>query len=228
MRQVILLVVCVLVVLLIRRYASSSDKGGDLKRAWSETPAVPGVLAGRQGLPVEVVHEAGAPGSDATGVLINRRELTREQAATIVALYHYAPLPGRYWYDARSGAWGLEGREAAGFLIPGHDFGTLAADASAGHTGVFINGRQLNLIEAARLQQTFGAVYPGHWWLDGRTGYYGLEGNPMPLGNIITAMQTQRSGRGGDNFWYSSTAGGNDNGQSGYVDVNGTIAGFDR
>lgn len=34
--------------------------------------------------------------------------------------------------------------------------------------------------------------------------------------------------RAGDNFWSSSTACGNDNGQSGYVSVGGTIVGYDR
>jgi hypothetical protein len=163
-----------------------------------------------------------------TGVYINGKELTRDQVMALAATYGPIPARGRYWYDARSGAWGIEGREAAGFLLPGHDFGPMSPDASHGNTGVFINGRQINLIEAVRLQQTFGAVYPGHWWLDGRTGYYGLEGNPMPLGNIVAALQRQRSGRGGDNFWCSVTACGNDNGQSGYVDVGGTIVGYDR
>jgi len=42
---------------------------------------------------------------------------------------------------------------------------------------------------------------------------------------IANAMQQPRSG---DNFWGSATARGNDNGQSGFVDVGGTIVGYDR
>jgi len=34
--------------------------------------------------------------------------------------------------------------------------------------------------------------------------------------------------QGGDNFWSSATACGNDNGQSGYVSVDGTTVGYDR
>ena len=34
--------------------------------------------------------------------------------------------------------------------------------------------------------------------------------------------------RGGDNFWSSSTACGNDNDQSGYVSVDGNTVGYDR
>ena len=164
----------------------------------------------------------------ATGAFINGKELTRNQATAMASIYHYPQVRGHYWYDTRSGAWGLEGHEAAGFLLPGHDFGPMSSDASHGNTGVFINGRQINMAEAIRIQQTFGAVYQGRWWLDGRTGYYGLEGNPRPLGNIITALQSQRSGRGGDNFWCSATACGNDNGRSGYVSVKGVTVGYDR
>jgi len=163
-----------------------------------------------------------------TRIFINGRELTKEQVIALAQTYHYFPPPGRYWYDTRSGAWGVEGHETAGFILTGHDFGPLAANASRGNTGVYINGREINMIEGARIYQTFGAVYRGHWWLDGRTGYYGVEGNPMPLGNIVAALQAQRNGRSGDNFWCSATACGNDDGNSGYVDVGGTIVGYDH
>lgn len=162
--------------------------------------------------------------SEHTGSFINGRELTPDQAMALAATYHYAPPRGRYWYDPMSGAWGVEGREAVGFILPGYDFGPLAADASAGNTGVFINGREINMIEAANLQRTFGAVYQGHWWLDGRTGNYGLECNPMPMGNIIAALRAQNSGRNGDNFWSSATARGNSAGGCSYVSVDGATA----
>ncbi|HXY23832.1 MAG TPA: zinc ribbon domain-containing protein [Candidatus Acidoferrum sp.] len=42
---------------------------------------------------------------------------------------------------------------------------------------------------------------------------------------VMNAMRQQQSG---DNFWSSVTACGNDNVQSGYVDVGGTIVGYDR
>jgi hypothetical protein len=175
--------------------------------------------------PIRASESNTTPG---TKILINGRELTKEQVIALAQAYHYFPPPGRYWYDTRSGAWGVEGHETAGFILTGHDFGPMAATASKGNTGVFINGREMNMIEAVRIYQTFGAVYRGQWWLDGRTGYYGVEGNPMPVGNIVMALRSQRSGRGGDNFWCSVTACGNDNGKSGYVDVGGTIVGYDH
>lgn len=170
-----------------------------------------------------------AQNQPAASVFINGRELAPEQIRGLQSTYRSVPLPGRYWYDSLSGAWGFEGREAAGFIFPGHDFGPLAREASRGNTGVFINGREINAIEALRIQQTFGAVYPGKWWLDGRTGNFGIEGNPFPLGNVTAALQAQHSGNSGDNFWSSATAAGNDNGSSGYVNVGGgTIVGYDR
>jgi len=168
--------------------------------------------------------------ADTTGVYVNGRELSTNQAQQLVALYHSQLIRGRYWYDARSGAWGLEGRETAGFLMPGYDFGPIAENASNGHTGVFINGRQLPYVEVAQLQAMFGAVYPGRWWLDAR-GFFGVEGNPLPLGNLVAAIQSRRAASGrarGDNFWCSTTACGNDNGSSGYVDVDGVIVGYDH
>lgn len=168
------------------------------------------------------------PAVAGTNVFVNGRELTQKQIVGITLTYHYAPIPGRYWYDSRSGAWGLEGREAVGFLLPGHNLGPLPANASNGNTGVFINGRQINLVEAMWIRQSFGAVYRGRWWLDGRTGYYGLEGNPMPLGNARAALQAKRGGQKGDNFWCSRTACGNDDGHTGYVNVDGNIVSWDH
>jgi len=165
---------------------------------------------------------------ETTRVFINARELTRQEVTNLVVIYHYVPPPGQYWYDGRSGAWGVFGHETAGFILPGHDFGPVAVDASNGNTGVFVNGRELNMAEALNIQRSLGAVYRGHWWLDGRTGNFGVEGNPLPQGNIIALMRAQQSTRRGDNFWCSVTACGNDNGSSGYVDVGGKIVGYDH
>jgi hypothetical protein len=159
-------------------------------------------------------------------VYVNGAELSSRQLRTIAQTYDFAPPPGRYWYDSRSGAWGLEGHETAGFIYPGHNFGPLSEDASRGDTGVFVNGRELNMIEARTLRQTFGVVYRGRWWLDGRTGYWGAEGDPIPRGNILAALRAQqRSNTGGDNFWSSGYARGNSSGGCGYINVDGVTVG---
>jgi hypothetical protein len=43
-----------------------------------------------------------------------------------------------------------------------------------------------------------------------------------------TIANTMRRQQSGDNFWSSATAYGNDNGQSGYVSVDGITVGYDR
>jgi len=172
------------------------------------------------GAPRPAVHE-----SPRTGVVINSRELSPQQMVFLTSTYRYAPPRGRYWYDATSGAWGVEGRETSGFILPGYDLGPLAADASAGNTGVFINGREINTVEALGVQRTFGAVYQGHWWLDDRTSSFGLEVDPMPIGHLIEMLRTKGRGAGGDNFWSTSTAMGNSSGGCSYVNVgNGQTA----
>jgi hypothetical protein len=136
---------------------------------------------------------------EGTGVFINEKEAPPEQLAQLKQLYGMAPPKGRYWYDSRSGLYGMWGFEAAGYIRPGHDFGIVPAQASRGNTGVFINGREINLTEALFVQSIFGAVYQGRWWLDGHTGNVGLEPNPMPLANVVVALQQSQRSRGRDN-----------------------------
>ena len=127
-----------------------------------------------------------------TGVFVNEHEISQTQLGALASVYGAAPPKGRYWYDARSGLYGYWGREAWGYIRPGHDFGALSSRASSGNTGVFLNGREINTAEAAFFYRIFGVVYRGHFWLDGRTGYIGVEGNPMPVTNLVEAIR--RSG----------------------------------
>ncbi len=154
----------------------------------------------------------------------------------------YGVVPsGRYWYDSVSGLFGLWGQEAAGFLRPGHDFGKVPANASAGDTGVFINGRQLNPLEAAYFMQVFGPAFgaisaqsTGRWWFDGTTGNVGLEGNPMPLANFLLALQQQAQqhqqggqyggggyGGGGSYRWNTHSGSGGVEGRCVFANVKG-------
>ena len=156
--------------------------------------------------------------TSSTGVLINEVEATRAQLDELRNMYGAAPPAGHYWYDTRSGLYGAWGHEAAGYIRPGHQFGELPENASHGNTGVFINGRQINMTEAMFFQRIFGAVYQGRWWLDGATGNVGMEGNQMPMANIVLALQqAQRSG-GGDSGGYrwrdeiNGSSGGAENG----------------
>lgn len=169
-----------------------------------------------------------APASAQTGVIVNGRPLTPEDVIQIRSLYGLVAAPGRYWYDTRSGLWGGEGRQPIGLILPGHAFGPLSPRASAGNTGIFINGREINMIEALYIQRLFGAAYRGYWWLDGRTGYLGLEGNPTPVANVFAVLQqAQRGGSGGGAYsWWSATARGASDGKCGYVNAGGSTVMF--
>jgi len=142
-----------------------------------------------------------------TRTVINGIVLTDQQKAQFMQVYGVAPLAGNFWYDSRSGLWGVQGREAFGVIRPGHDYGTLSPSASAGTTGVSINGRQINMAEAMYIQRLLGSVMPGRWWLDGATGYFGLEGSPMPVGNAYLAARAAKGQSGGGANYYNDGMG---------------------
>jgi hypothetical protein len=140
--------------------------------------------------------------TDKTDTIINGITLTAQQKSEFVRTYGTPPLAGRFWYDSRSGLWGVDGREAFGILRPGHNYGQLSPTASRGTTGVYINGRQINIAEALYLRNLLGAVVPGRWWLDGATGYFGLEGSAVPAGNLyVVARNAARSSGGGAHYY---------------------------
>src|SRR5262245_4703776 len=161
-----------------------------------DRPAAVGKDAGAQ-------PAAAAPASQpverqaGTGIFVNERELTPEQVEQLRQTYGAVAPKGRYWYDPKSGLFGYWGFEAAGYLRPGHDFGPLAANASRGNTGVFLNGREINLTEAAYFQRIFGVVYRGRYWLDGETGNLGVDGNPTPIVNLVAAVRQAQASAGG-------------------------------
>lgn len=172
---------------------------------------------------------ATAAGQIAARVVINGRALTAGDIENFEKLYRMKPAPGNYWYDGKSGLYGAVGQPAAGFMHPGHDLGPLAADASKGNTGVFINGREQTLSEVQMLTHLARTqVLPGRYWLDAR-GNAGYEGNPVPVGNLFAAAVAAQQGggggggRGGDNFWSSRFSAGNYNSDNsaGYVSLPG-------
>lgn len=160
-------------------------------------------------------------------VVINGRTLPAAELAEFVRVYRVEPVAGDYWYDAKSGLYGVVGQPAAGFMFPGHELGKLAPDASRGRSGVFLNGRQLPQPELLFFTAVWGEPIPqGRYWLDGQ-GDVGYEGMPMPVGNLYARAQVTLGGGGGggggDNFWSSRFSAGNytDDNRSGYVSVPG-------
>jgi hypothetical protein len=161
-------------------------------------------------------------------VIVNGRELTQAQLEAFRKVYGVIPAAGRWWYDAVSGMYGAEGQAATGFMYPGHDLGPLAADASHGTMPVFINGRQLTVVEVNYLAWLAGgAVMPGRYWVDAQLNW-GYEGVPYPAGNLRQAAIARsaggsRRGGGGDNTWSGLVGGGNynDDNTVGYVSIPG-------
>ena len=166
----------------------------------------------------------------ADGITINGSLLSAEEVRGITNTYGIEPRPGNYWYDPVSGLYGVVGYQAYGFMLTGHDFGPLSRTCSNGFSGVLVNGRELQAAEVQLLNRILGApVQRGSYWLDS-FGNAGIEGSPVPLGNLfVAAAQNGYSGSssgsagGGDNFWSTAFSAGNSDrgGTRGYVSVPG-------
>ena len=121
-------------------------------------------------------------------VFINRQALSQEQVAGFERQYQTRLIDGRYWYDARCGAWGLEGGPTVGFILPSLSLPQpMPADISAGGTGIFINGRELHPVDRQALIGMFGTAIPGRYWLDAY-GNLGVEGGGV-IANLAAAAQ---------------------------------------
>ncbi len=119
-----------------------------------------------------------APARARSDVMVNGVELDSRTIQSLEAAYATRVLPGRYWYDARSGLWGSIGGPGIGQIAPGLRLGgPLSREASGGLTAVIVNNRALHPTEVAWLQRQFGRVLPGRYWLDA-SGLAGFEGGP--------------------------------------------------
>ena len=128
-------------------------------------------------------------------VVVNGQPLSAEETRALEQRFAIRTRPGRYWYDAVSGAWGFERGPTAGFLPSGLRLGgPLRADASGGGTGVFINGREIHPMDVAALSR-LGPVWPGRWWVNAQ-GYFGPEGGAA-WGNLWAAAQQRGAVAGG-------------------------------
>jgi hypothetical protein len=115
-------------------------------------------------------------------------------------------MDGRYWYDEKCGAWGVEGGPTLGFIFPGLDLpGPMPADISGGGTGIFINGREIHVQDQMALQQIFGVAIPGRYWLDAQ-GNLGVEGG-MAIANLAAAMQAAAGQQYGSAYGAGGTVG---------------------
>jgi hypothetical protein len=154
-----------------------------------------------------VAPDPGEQSPDAGGgVVINRVKLGSEQVEKLERQYGTRIPEGRYWYDARCGAWGLEGGPTQGFIMAGLELpGPMPADVSGGGTGIFFNGREIHVQDQMALQQVFGFTIPGRYWLD-EIGNLGVEGSTVPIANLAAAVQAARGGQYGSATGVGGTA----------------------
>ncbi len=157
----------------------------------------PLVLALAAALATEPAH------AQARNVIVNGARLADGQVTTLQRQYGVRIHDGDYWYDGRTGAWGLRGGPTVGFVVPGLALGgALRRDASGGNTGVVINGRELHWLDVTRLQQIV-PVYRGSYWMDAN-GNFGLVGGPL-IGNIWALSQRSGGRREGILSTYDKT-----------------------
>ena len=136
----------------------------------------------------------GSQSASSRSIIVNDQRVTDQQVQALEQAYRTRIPDGNYWYHKVSGAWGLRGGPTSGYMVPSMNLGgPLRADASNGDTGVFVNGRQLQLVEVLILMKIYGQVNRGRIWLDGQ-GNWGAEGGPM-MDNVIAA--SRRAGLGG-------------------------------
>lgn len=111
------------------------------------------------------------------GIVVNGQPLSEETVRQLQQVYPVAIPPGRYWYDAISGAWGHEGQPIAGQMMPGLALGgPLQANASRGTSGVFINGRQITTGEKTYIEMLCQTpVAQARYWIMA-SGIGGYEG----------------------------------------------------
>jgi len=153
-------------------------------------------------------------------IIVNGVELDANQGSGL--MQYYGPIPaGNYWYDHMSGLWGLQGEPGTGQIMPNLPIGgSLPSNASGGGTGVFVNGREIHVKEYLYLQQLYGVVVPGRYWMNAQL-IGGFEGQPASF-NLGAASGGQGSGSGSG--YNRNTIGGglmSDGSCSGYLHPSG-------
>lgn len=125
-------------------------------------------------------------------IFINGAELEKHQGRALIILYGQIPA-GNYWYDRKSGLWGKVGGPSSGQFLPNMGLGgELDPQASGGGTEVFVNGREIHVKELNRLQELYGEIQPGRYWMNARL-VGGRVGEPA-IFNLNAAGDNQTAG----------------------------------
>lgn len=134
-------------------------------------------------------------------VYVNGQKVPISELKAIKINYGITIGDGNYWYDSRCGAWGFKNGPTQGFIPARLKVGGyLKSTASNGKTNVFVNGRELPLVDVRALQRIINVV-PGRFWLDdkGNGGYEGMA----PTFNLVYLTRQ----KGGNSFYRNSYTG---------------------
>ena len=143
----------------------------------------PGFAMAQNGLP-----RLRTPCGKSTGVVVNGKTLSAQILGRFRAHGTEIP-PGRYWYDAKTGAWGTQGQGTQGFLQAGLRLGgKLKANASNGQSVIFINGRRLPYSDVQALRRMGVNAPAGKYWCRAN-GDCGRQGSHEVLVNLRQAQQ---------------------------------------
>ena len=158
--------------------------------------------------------------AEQTNIVVNGVALSADTVRVLQQVYPVAIAPGRYWYDAVSGAYGREGEPIAGQMIAGLALGgPLRADASRGTAGVFINGRQITGGEKAYIEQLCQTpVVSARYWIL-FNGLGGFEGGPaiFDLGQCPGLARPSGGGRSMSKTYCDSNGNCTSTGVLGYI-----------
>lgn len=136
-------------------------------------------------------------------LVINDVVVPAQTVAQLEAAYHVKFVPGSYWYDRMTGAFGLKGGPCSGIGVAGLNIGgPLKANASGGGSNVFINGRDLHPQDVLAFQ-TFMQVIPGRYWMDAY-GNFGYENVPYALGNVYQLYRAKFGRSSGATSYYKN------------------------
>jgi hypothetical protein len=131
------------------------------------------------------LHRAGADTATKArasrpAVVVNGRKLDARKLESLERDAKVRILQGSYWYDGVSGAWGLAGGPALGYVPAGLEvLGPLDSKAPSPRTGFFVNGRELDPKDVTELRALV-EIPEGRYWVDAK-GSIGFEGNPTPF-----------------------------------------------
>ena len=131
--------------------------------------------------------------------IVNDQPVAADTILQLEKKYGVKCVPGNYWYDKMTGAFGKHSGPCTGIGVSGLQIGgQLKANASAGIINVFINGRELHLVDVQSLQ-TFMQVMPGRYWMDAY-GNFGFENYPA-VGNVYLLYKSKFTGSNKNSYY---------------------------